>query len=86
MEQNPNAHSCEINRDLGANWAALSKKEKKSYTKKAKIDKKRVTNHLKVFEEKTGLKLKKPICAYALFLKDNINEMKLKFPNMHYFE
>lgn len=66
----PNACSREINKELGALWAKLTKKEKKKYSKEAKGDKQLIANNLKAIEEKMGMKLKKPVCAYSLYVKD----------------
>ena len=66
----PKACSREINKELGLLWAKLTKKEKKKYSKEAKGDKKAVANSLKAVEDRMGRKLKKPVCAYSLYVKD----------------
>lgn len=66
----PDACSRDINRALGVTWANFSKLEKKQFSKEAKVDKKTTANNLKAIEEKMGRKLKKPVCAYSLFVKD----------------
>ena len=67
----PNGCSREINRALGVTWASYSKLEKKAFSKEAKSEKKATSKNLKAIEEKMGRKLKKPVCAYSLFVKDN---------------
>ena len=65
----PNACSREINKELGSIWATYSKQQKRKYAKEAKQDKQSIASNMKAVEEKMGKKLKKPVCAYSLFVK-----------------
>ena len=66
----PKASSREINKALGTLWAECSKSKKVEYKKKASQQKEKANLNLKLIEEKLGLKFKKPVCAYSLFVKD----------------
>ena len=41
---------------------------------------------MKAIEEKLGKKIKKPVCAYSLFVQEKRNQLKEKYPEMHHVE
>lgn len=69
-KQWPEKCSREINKELGTIWSKYTKQEKKKFNKEAKADKKSIAEELKAIEDRIGRKLKKPVCAYSLFVKD----------------
>lgn len=78
----PEACSRDINRQLGVVWANYNKEEKKQFSKEAKQDKKATATSLKAIEEKMGRRLKKPVCAYSLFVKEYRKTILEKSPKM----
>ena len=41
---------------------------------------------MKAIEEKLGKKIKKPVCAYSLFVQEKRGQLKDKYPEMHHVE
>lgn len=78
----PKASSREINKALGNYWAECSKSKKAEYKKRASQHKEKANKNLNLIEKKLGLKFKKPVCAYSLFVKDFRKETASKNPNM----
>ena len=51
-------------------WNSFSKAEKNSYVIAARQEKITMQQNMKQLEAKLGKKLKKPVCAYSLFVKE----------------
>lgn len=66
--QNPDASSRDINKALGEMWSNFSKAEKSKFCKEAQADKQETAANLRHVEERLGKKLRKPLCAYSLFV------------------
>ena len=82
----PSACSREINKVLGATWANYSKLDKKKFTREAKDYKLAIALNLKTVEDRIGLKLKKPVCSYSLFVKDCRSKSSVSHPNLTHIE
>lgn len=75
-KQMPDASSRDINKALGFLWADCSKAKKQEYKQQASKHKEKATKDLKLIEKKLGLKFKKSVCAYSLFVKDFRNKTR----------
>ena len=63
-----NISSRDINKHLGNMWNSFSKVQKNPYVIAARQEKITMQRNMKLLETKLGKKLKKPVCAYSLFV------------------
>ena len=58
-----------IHKDLGAIWKNYSQKEREVYKMLAHEEKRKTQVKIKAVEKSLGKKLKKPVCAYSIYMQ-----------------
>lgn len=78
--------SREINKQLSVIWNNFSKQEKEKYMAESRSIKTEIQANMKSIEDKLGIKIKKAVCAYSMFVKDKRYKLLAQYPELHHIE
>ena len=67
-------------------WNSLSKDEKNQYSAQARTEKVQTQQNMKKIEIRLGMSLRKPVCAYSLFMKDHRQKTQQNNPLLDHVE